>query len=101
MPFDPKKLSSYPSEPGVYLMKREENILYIGKAKNLKARLKQYFVPGGDGRWIIEFLQKLVENIETVVTSTEKEALLLENTLIKKHKPRFNALLKDDKTYIA
>lgn len=102
MKFDVSKLTTYPSDPGVYLMKgRAGSILYIGKAKNLKTRLKQYFVSGGDGRWIIPFLQEHVEEIETVVTLSEKEALLLENTLIKKYRPRFNALLKDDKAYTA
>lgn len=80
---------------------KEGAILYIGKAKNLKARIRQYFVPGGDGRWIIPFLQELIVEIDTIVTKTEKEALLLECNLIKKHLPRFNALLKDDKTYTA
>lgn len=80
---------------------KDGNILYIGKAKNLKSRIKQYFALSGDGRWIVPFLQELVFEIDTVVTSNEKEALLLECTLIKKHQPRFNALLKDDKTYTA
>lgn len=102
MSFDVNRLVSYPSEPGVYIMKNKMGaILYIGKAKHLKARLKQYFLPGGDGRWIIPHLQELVAVIETVITPSEKDALLLENTLIKKHRPRFNALLKDDKTYAA
>lgn len=102
MPFDSKKLSNYPLDPGVYLMKcKEGTILYIGKANSLRVRLRQYFVPGGDGRWMIPFLQELIEEIDTVVTTTEKEALLLESTLIKKHRPRFNALLKDDKSYAA
>lgn len=102
MSFPLDQLQKYPVEPGVYLMKSKGgDILYIGKAKNLKARIKQYFIAGGDGRWIIPFLQEHVAEIDTVVTLTEKEALLLENTLIKKHKPRYNALLKDDKTYTA
>lgn len=102
MKFELTKLNSFPLHPGVYIMKsRDGAILYIGKAKNLKSRVKQYFVAGGDGRWIIPFLQELVSEIDTVVTTTEKEALLLECTLIKKHQPRFNALLKDDKTYTA
>lgn len=102
MKFELTRLNSFPLHPGVYIMKsREGTILYIGKAKNLKARVKQYFVAGGDGRWIIPYLQVLVSDIDTVVTTTEKEALLLECTLIKKHQPRFNALLKDDKTYTA
>lgn len=102
MLFERTKLSNYPTSPGVYLMKgKDGHILYVGKAKNLKSRIKNYFTAGGDGRWIIPFLQDLIEDIDTVVTGTEKEALLLECTLIKKHRPRFNALLKDDKTYTA
>ena len=102
MPFQVEQLRLYPTSPGVYLMKSKGGtILYIGKAKNLKARIKQYFANHGDGRWIIPFLQELVVEIETIVTLTEKEALLLECTLIKKHKPCYNALLKDDKTYTA
>lgn len=97
-----EKLQTYPILPGVYLMKGVDGtILYIGKAKNLKSRIKQYFSLTGDGRWIIPFLQELVAEIDTVITTNEKEALLLECNLIKKHKPRFNALLKDDKTYTA
>lgn len=102
MKFDINQLNFFPIHPGVYIMKaRDGSILYIGKAKNLKSRVKQYFVAGGDGRWIIPFLQEHVSDIDTVVTTTEKEALLLECTLIKKHQPKFNALLKDDKTYTA
>lgn len=76
-------------------------ILYIGKAKNLRSRIKQYFAPGGDGRFIIPFLVSKVASIDTLIVTSEKEALLLENNLIKKHQPRYNALLKDDKSYIA
>lgn len=102
MRFPLEKLANYPSDPGVYLMKdKDGGILYIGKAKNLKSRIKQYFVAGGDGRWIIPFLQEAVAQIDTVITLNEKEALLLECNLIKKHLPRYNALLKDDKTYTA
>lgn len=97
-----KKISVFPDSPGVYLMKTKGGeILYIGKAKNLKARVKQYFVSSGDGRWIIPHLRAHVDVIDTLVTSSEKEALLLENTLIKKHQPKYNALLKDDKTFTA
>jgi excinuclease ABC subunit C len=102
MQFQTKKLSSFPIHPGVYLMKGSDGtILYIGKAKNLKARVRQYFFSNGDGRWIIPFLQERVVEIDTVVTTTEKEALLLECNLIKQHQPQYNALLKDDKTYTA
>lgn len=79
----------------------EGTILYVGKAKNLRVRVKQYFVPGRDGRIMVPYLVAKVDQIETIVVTSEKEALLLENNLIKQHKPRYNALLKDDKSYIA
>lgn len=102
MKFDSKKLETYPVQPGVYIMKDGHgHILYVGKANNLRQRLKQYFSPGGDGRIMVPFLILVVEEIDLIVVNSEKEALLLENTLIKKHKPKFNALLKDDKSYIA
>ncbi|MDN3508623.1 MAG: excinuclease ABC subunit UvrC [Candidatus Neptunochlamydia sp.] len=95
-------LDSLPKEPGVYLMKDGMGkILYIGKAKQLRQRVKQYFVPGRDGRMMVPFLTCQVKNIETIVTFSEKEALLLENNLIKQHQPKYNVLLKDDKTFIS
>lgn len=102
MSFDPQKINLFPKQPGVYLMKDGKGeILYVGKAKNLKQRVKQYFVAGRDGRLMVPYLVAKVEFIDTIVVSSEKEALLLENNLIKQHKPRYNALLKDDKSYIA
>ncbi len=102
MPFDQKKLEAYPLLPGVYLMKNSaDHVIYVGKANSLRLRLKQYFSEGGDGRQMIPSLISKIETIETIVVSSEKEALLLENTLIKRYKPKFNALLKDDKSYIA
>lgn len=102
MPFDIKKLDLFPTAPGVYVMKNSHGaVLYVGKAINLRQRVKQYFSPGGDGRLMVPFLVAKVEEIETLVVTSEKEALLLENTLIKQHRPKYNALLKDDKTYIA
>lgn len=90
------------SDPGVYLMKNQQGqILYVGKAKNLKSRLKQYFIPGRDGRPMVPFLTAQVESIATIVTFSEKDALLLENTLIKRHRPKYNVLLKDDKTFVS
>ena len=95
-------LSKYPMEPGVYQMFGEDNeILYVGKAKRLRTRLRNYFTPGGDGRMHIPLLMEKVQRIEVIVTDTEKEALLLENTLIKKHRPRYNIELRDDKTYVS
>lgn len=99
---DKEKLETLPREPGVYLMKDKlGKILYIGKAKQLKQRVKQYFVPGRDGRMMVPFLTCHVASIETIVTFSEKEALLLENNLIKQHQPKYNVLLKDDKTFIS
>lgn len=102
MSYDPLKIKLFPTQPGVYLMKDlHGEVLYVGKANNLRQRVRQYFVPGGDGRLMIPFLVEKVNFIETIVVSSEKEALLLENNLIKQYKPRYNALLKDDKSYIA
>ena len=102
MLFDPKTLDHYPKEPGVYLMRgRGDVVLYVGKAKHLQKRLRQYFAKSPDSRAMIPFLTSKVIKIDTIVTPSEKEALLLENTLIKKHQPKYNALLKDDKTFVA
>jgi excinuclease ABC subunit C len=101
MPFDARSLALYPTEPGVYLMKDASGaVLYIGKALNLRTRLKQYFSEQ-DTREMIPFLISQVEAIDTIVALTEKDALILENTLIKKHQPKYNVLLKDDKTFIS
>lgn len=86
-------------EPGVYLMRDHEGVvIYVGKAKNLRARLKTYFT-GGDDRYQIEFLLRRIVSYETIVTQTEEQAFLLERDLIGKYKPRYNILLKDDKAY--
>lgn len=99
--FESKSLSLYPTEPGVYLMKdRAGTVLYVGKAKNLRVRLKQYF-SAADERAMIPFLLSQVETIDTLVALTEKDALLLENNLIKRHRPKYNVLLKDDKTFVS
>lgn len=102
MLFDPDHLNTYPLDPGVYLMKNlAGKIIYIGKANSLKKRLKQYFSLGGDTRPTIPLLLNELSQIDTIIVPSGKEALLLENTLIKKHKPKFNILLKDDKNYIS
>lgn len=75
-------------------------VLYVGKAKNVRQRLKNYFVGGGDGRAMIPYLLERVASVDTIVVYSEKEALLLENTLIKEHWPPYNVLLKDDKSFI-
>lgn len=100
--FDIEKIKNFSTKPGVYIMKNDKGaVLYIGKAKNIQQRVKQYFLKNGDSRSMVPFLISKIFEIDTIVVNSEKEALLLENTLIKRHKPKFNILLKDDKTYIA
>ena len=95
-------LKAYPQAPGVYqMLDADGEILYIGKACRLRSRLRSYFSATGDGRQQIPLLMKKVQRIEVIVTDTEKEALLLENTLIKQHRPRYNIELRDDKTYVS
>jgi excinuclease ABC subunit C len=102
MPFNILELKNFPTLPGVYLMKdREGKVLYVGKAKNLRSRVKQYFTVHGDGREMVPFLTPQVETIDTLVVTSEKEALILENNLIKQHRPKYNALLKDDKSFFS
>lgn len=97
-----EKLDALPTEPGVYLMKdRRGTVIYVGKAINLRNRVRSYFTRTGDTRVFVSMLDSILGDIETVLVHNEKEALLLENELIKKHKPRFNVLLKDDKQFIS
>jgi excinuclease ABC subunit C len=99
------KLSGTPNDPGVYLMKDAEGkVIYVGKAKNLKKRLSSYFKQSGqkESRQIdlkTRVLVKKVSSFDTIITRTEKEALILESNLIKQYKPRYNVILKDDKRY--
>jgi excinuclease ABC subunit C len=95
------KLDSLPIQPGVYLMKDDQGrIIYIGKAKNLRARVRSYFQQGShDGRRQLDALMQRVTSVDHILTETEQEALILEATQIKAHKPRYNILLKDDKKY--
>ncbi len=76
-------------------------VIYVGKAINLKKRVSSYFRAGGDSRYQIRFLMNRVAAIDWIVTDTEKEALILENNLIKEHRPRYNLSLRDDKTYFS
>lgn len=87
-----------PENPGVYLMKKNDKVIYVGKAKNLKNRVSSYFNKNHEDFKTNE-LVKNVEDIEFFITSTEVDALLLENNLIKKYNPKYNILLKDEKTY--
>jgi len=89
-----------PDSTGVYLMKgKKGKILYIGKAKNLENRIKSYLNKNHNDRYQVNFLIGEIKDIEFIVTRNERDAFLLENTLIKKHKPKYNIQLKDDKTY--
>ncbi len=95
-----KKLARATNEPGVYVMKDASGaVIYIGKARNLKKRLSSYFKTSGGLDIKAGVLVDKIEDIETIITATEKEALILESNLIKKHKPRYNVILKDDKRY--
>ncbi len=97
-----QKVRNLPTQPGVYLfMDGEGTVLYVGKAKSLRARVRTYFVQGGDGRFSMHRLVPRIRDVEIVVTGNVKEALLLENQLIKKHRPRYNVRLRDDKNYLS
>ena len=92
------KLTLLPDQPGCYLMKdRQGTIIYVGKAKVLKNRVRSYFTGSHDGKTLR--LVNEIEDFEYIVTSSEIEALILEINLIKKHDPKYNVMLKDDKSY--
>ena len=95
--FDIKKVD-IPENPGVYLMKKNEKVIYVGKAKNLKNRVSSYFNREHESEKTKE-LVKNIEDIEFIICNSELDALILENNLIKKYTPKYNILLKDEKTY--
>ncbi len=105
MPYTPPEhiktiLANLPAKPGVYLMKNAQGkIIYVGKAKSLKSRVRSYFTVNADGRRKTLKMRHQVADIEYIVTENEVKALILEETLIKQHKPRYNISLKDDKRY--
>src|SRR5213592_1025812 len=93
------QLKAIPAKPGVYLFRASNNaVLYVGKAKSLRSRVRSYF-RAGDARRGLDALTSRVERIEVVVTSTETEAFHLEQNFIKRHRPPFNVRLRDDKSY--
>ncbi|MCM2281542.1 MAG: excinuclease ABC subunit UvrC [Bdellovibrionaceae bacterium] len=95
-----EKVKEFPQTPGVYLMKNAaEKIIYVGKAKNLRARVRSYFTDSKDHSAKTRFLVKQIEFVDYILTNTEVEAFLLEASLIKKHRPKYNIRLKDDKAY--
>lgn len=94
------KVPELPPAPGVYLFRdRDGRVIYVGKAKNLRSRVRSYTREQGDTRVSVQFLRERIADLEFIVTDTEKEALILENNLIKKYRPRYNIHLRDDKTY--
>lgn len=96
-----EKTRSFPRSPGVYVfLGSGGEALYVGKASNLRSRVRSYLKPGGDGRPQLYFLAESAVDVEFLVTRTEQEALLLEDTIIKKRKPRYNVKLKDDKAFL-
>ncbi len=95
------RLAAVPTRPGVYLLKdRHRKVIYVGKAVNLRARLRTY-LRGGDERSQVRFLVERLADLETLVVASEREALILENNLIKQYRPRYNIRLKDDKSYVS
>lgn len=96
-----ERIDALPAEPGVYVFRSADGgVLYVGKAQSLRSRVRSYFTRGGAGRFRMHFLVPRIADVEVIATSNVKEALLLENQLIKKHRPRFNVRLRDDKNYL-
>lgn len=95
-----EKLDKLPAKPGVYIMKDEkEEIIYVGKAISLRNRVRQYFQPGNNQGLKVKNMVKNIDDFEYIIVDNEVEALILEANLIKKHKPKYNILLRDDKQY--
>ncbi len=93
------RIKSFPDKPGIYSFKDDKGkVIYIGKAKSLKKRITSYFVEGALDKKTLS-MKRLARDVEFIVTNTETDALILENSLIKLHKPKLNVRLKDDKTY--
>lgn len=94
-----EKLSALPRSPGVYLFKNKSGrVIYVGKAQVLRNRVRQYFQSGHDGRYQYDLLVSSIADLEVITTDTELEALILENNLVRLHKPRYNVALRDDKS---
>jgi len=94
------QLTGVPAKPGVYIFRDGAGqVLYVGKAKSLRARVRSYFQRGGDGRMGIAQMVERIGDVEVIVTGTEVEALHLEQNLVKRHRPPFNVRLRDDKSF--
>ena len=95
-----EELKKLPAKPGVYLMHdKKDAIIYVGKAVSLKNRVRQYFQASRKVSPKIEKMISQIDHFEYIITDSEVEALVLENNLIKEHRPKYNTMLKDDKTY--
>lgn len=95
-----EKVDHLPQSPGVYMFKdKKDRLLYVGKAKRLRNRVRSYFQNSSDHDGRLRVMIGKIEDLEVIVTDSESEALILENTLIKKHHPRYNILYRDDKSY--
>jgi excinuclease ABC subunit C len=94
-----KKLDRLPVSPGVYLFRNDQGrIIYIGKAKVLRNRVRSYFMRGNDGRYQYDRLVRAIQDLEVIVTDNELEAMILESSLVRHHVPRYNVTLRDDKS---
>ena len=94
------ELKKLPESPGVYIMKdADDRIIYVGKAKILKNRVRQYFQNSSSHSVKVKSMVSHIASFEYIVTGSEVEALILENNLIKQYSPKYNIMLKDDKTY--
>ncbi len=98
-----EKIEKLPALPGVYLFKDAEGkVIYVGKARSIRNRVKSYFHEGcPDFRYHTRFLRERISDIDYIITNSEKEAILLENNLIKKHRPRYNVVFRDDKNFLS
>ncbi len=97
-----RKLETLPARPGVYLFVGADQMLYVGKARNLRSRVRSYFQPGSsDVRAFVARLRSELVDLQTFVATSEREAALLENQLIKEHQPRYNVKLRDDKEFLS
>ena len=95
-----EQLKKLPAKSGVYLFRDARgDVLYIGKAKSLRSRVRSYFQQGGGGRSTIRQLPARVADVEVIVTGNEVEALHLEQNLVKRHRPPFKVRLRDDKSF--
>ncbi|MBR5257462.1 MAG: GIY-YIG nuclease family protein [Clostridia bacterium] len=95
------KIKNLPDSPGCYIMRSGGDVIYVGKAKNLKNRVRQYFRSGRDHTPKVRAMVEKIDDFDTVLVDGELEALMLECNLIKRYRPRYNILLKDDNSSLS